>query len=80
MVVACQRSNGTLDSFADEQTAWRVRYFVRYWKMPCGEFPTVKEAYVFHMVARNLYADPDLDDTQRYAIRNAMFTGPVHCP
>jgi hypothetical protein len=47
--------------------------------MPCGEMPTVKEAYVFHMVTDDLYNDTDLTDTQRIAIRNAMFDGKVDC-
>jgi hypothetical protein len=77
--VACQRANGTLGSFADPQITWRVRYFVRYWQMPCGEAPTVKEGYVFHMVTNDLYSDTDLTDGQRSAIRNAMFDGKVRC-
>jgi len=78
-LVACQRANGTLKSFGNWKITWRVRYFVRYWEMPCGEFPTEQEGYVFHMVTNDLYADTDLDDTQRLAIRNAMFDGKVHC-
>lgn len=27
--------------------SWRVRYFIRYNMMPCGEFPTRDEGYVF---------------------------------
>jgi hypothetical protein len=47
--------------------------------MPCGEAPTVKEGYVFHMVTNDLYSDTDLTDGQRSAIRNAMFEGKVRC-
>ena len=47
--------------------------------MPCGEAPTVQEGYVFHMVTNNLYADRDLNDAKRLAIRAAMFDGKVHC-
>ena len=78
-LVACRRADGTLRSFADWEIAWRVRYFVRYWRMPCGETPTVPEAYVFHMVTNDLYVDESLDDSQRLAIRAAMFSGNVRC-
>ena len=78
-LVACRRTNGTLDAFGEPQIAWRVRYFVRYERMPCGEAPTVQEAYVFHMVMDDLNSDGGLNDAQRSAIRTAMFDGPVHC-
>jgi hypothetical protein len=77
--VACRRADGTLRSFADPQIAWRVRYFVRHLYMPCGEMPTVQEAYVFHTVFEDLAADPNLDDAERTAIRNAMYDEPMHC-
>jgi hypothetical protein len=77
--VACERADGTLKSFTDPKITWRVRFFVRYWRMPCGEAPTVKEGYVFHMVTNDLYNDLDLDDPQRLAIRDAMFNGKVRC-
>ena len=76
---ACQRANGTLDSFDKTKIAWRVRYFVRHWEMPCHEAPTEQEGYVFHMVTDDLYNDPDLNDTERIAIRNAMFDGRIRC-
>jgi hypothetical protein len=76
---ACERADGTLRSFAERQIAWRVRYYVRYWEMPCGEFPTAQEAYVFHMVTGDLYRDADLNDAQRVEVRNAMFRGRVGC-
>ena len=78
-LVACQRSNGTLDSFADRTIEWRVRFFVRYLEMPCHEAPTVEESYVFNAVVNDLNADADLDAEQRIAIRNAMFDGQLHC-
>jgi hypothetical protein len=78
-LVACERSNGTLDSFAIRTVNWRVRYFVRYLEMPCDESPTVDESYVFNTVVNDLNADPDLDAEQRIAIRNAMFDGKLHC-
>ena len=78
-LVACRRADGTLRSFADPKIAWRVRYFVRYWRMPCGEGPTVQEAYVFHMVTNDLYADQSLDNSRRLAIRAAMFSGSARC-
>jgi hypothetical protein len=78
-LVACQRANGALNTFSDPEVAWRVRFFVRYWQMPCGEMPTVQEGYVFHMVTNDLYDDSDLDNLQRIAIRNAMFSGAVRC-
>lgn len=78
-VVACQRADGTLDSFGDQKIAWRVRYFVRYWAMPCNEEPTEQEAYVFHMVTTDLYDDAALSETERAAIRNVMFDGKTHC-
>jgi hypothetical protein len=78
---ACERADGTLKTFKSQPaTDWRVRYFVRYWEMPCGEFPTEEEAYVFHMVTNDLYNDPDLTDADRVEIRNQMFRGPVRCP
>lgn len=76
---ACRRADGTLQTFADFRIAWRVRYFVRYWEMPCNEAPTREEGYVFHMTTADLYADPDLTDPQRIAIRTAMFSGRVRC-
>ena len=76
---ACERANGTLDSFQKTKIAWHVRYFVRHWEMPCHEAPTEQEEYVFHMVTEDLYTDSDLNDTERVAIRNAMFDGKVHC-
>ena len=57
----------------------RVRYFVRHWEMPCHEAPTEQEGYIFHMVTDDLYNDPDLSDTERVAIRGAMFDGKLHC-
>ena len=77
--VACERANGTLLSFGDPKIGWRVRYFVRYWEMPCGEFPTEQEGYVFHIVTDDLYGDADLTPAQRMAIRTAMFDGRVQC-
>jgi len=77
--VACERANGTLHSLSNPEIAWRVRFFVRYLEMPCNEAPTVQEAYVFHMVIDDLSNDSDLTDTQRVAIRNAMFQGKVQC-
>ncbi len=77
--VACERADGTLQAFSDRQITWRVRFYVRYWEMPCGEFPTEEEAYVFHLVTNDLYGDPDLNDRQRTAIRNAMYRGSPHC-
>ncbi len=76
---ACERADGTLRTFRSRAIAWRVRYFVRYWQMPCGEFPTEQEAYIFHMVTNDLYDDPDLTDNDRLEIRNLMFEGPVRC-
>lgn len=78
-LVACQRANGALLSFDNPKITWRVRYFVRFWEMPCRETPTVDEAYVFHMVTNDLYGDPDLSDSQRVDIRNAMFQGTLRC-
>jgi hypothetical protein len=78
-LVACKRANGTLGSFGNPKVAWRVRYFVRHWAMPCDEDPTEHEGYVYHMVTNDLYDDPDLNDTQRVDIRNAMFDGRAHC-
>jgi hypothetical protein len=78
-LVACERSNGTLDSFASPNITWRVRYFVRYSEMPCHEAPTVEESYVYHAVADDLNGDQDLDASQRTAIRNAMFEGERRC-
>ena len=77
---ACERADGTLRTFKNRAIDWRVRYFVRYWEMPCGEFPTVEEAYVFHVVTNDLYNDADLTDTDRLQIRSLMFEGRVHCP
>jgi hypothetical protein len=31
------------------------------------------------MVTNDLYDDPDLDNAQRLAIRNSMFSGRVRC-
>lgn len=78
-VIACQRADGTLNSFVNQQIAWRVRYFVRYMQMPCGEMPTVQEGYAFHMVIDDLDADKDLNATQRDSIRYAMYDGKPHC-
>ncbi len=78
-LVACQRANGTLLSFANAKVGWRVRYFVRYWRMPCGEDPTVQEGYVFHMVTDDLYKDIDLSDAQRLDIRAVIFDGRIRC-
>ena len=78
-LAACQRANGTLESFGDAKITWRVRYFVRFWEMPCGEAPTVQEGYVFHMVTNDLYNDPDMNDAERMAIRAAMFGGLTRC-
>lgn len=78
-LVACQRANGSLDSFANAKVTWRVRYFVRYSEMPCNEGPTVEEAYVFHMVTTDLSDDADLNDSERSAIRSAMFDGKTRC-
>ena len=78
-LVACQRANGTILTFNERPIGWRVRYYVKYWEMPCSEEPTVEEAYVFHMVTNDLYNDSDLDGGQRLDIRNAMFDGKVHC-
>ncbi len=79
VLTACQRADGTLRSFGNPRVAWRVRYFVRYWEMPCREAPTLEEGYVFHMVTNDLYDDSDLSDGQRITIRNALFDGPTHC-
>lgn len=78
--VACERADGTLRGFSERRIAWRVRFYVRYWEMPCGEFPTEQEAYVFHLVTSDLYDDRDLTDPQRLAIRTAMYRGSPHCP
>jgi hypothetical protein len=78
-LIACQRADGTLDSFGDRKVAWRVRYFVRYWVMPCNEAPTEQEAYAFHMVTYDLETDQDLSDAERVAIRNTMYDGKAHC-
>lgn len=78
-LVACRRANGTLTAFPEPEIAWRVRFFVRYERMPCGEAPTVQEGYVFHMVVDDLNADTNLSDTQRSAVRTAMFDGRVRC-
>ncbi len=78
-LVACRRANGTLESFDDPQINWRVRYFVRYQRMPCNEAPTVEEAYVFHMVTGDLDDDADLTGAQRVDIRNAMYRGSPNC-
>ncbi len=78
-LVACKRANGTLESFANRNITWRVRYFVRYSEMPCNEAPTVEEAYVFHMVTTDLSDDADLNDSERSAIRSAMFDGKTRC-
>ncbi len=76
---ACQRADGTLQSFTARDIGWRVRYFVRYWRMPCNEAPTIEEGYVYHMVTKDLYNDSDLNDKERMAIRVAMFEGKVNC-
>ncbi len=78
-LVACQRADGTIASFSARKVKWRVRYYVRYWEMPCHEEPTVQEAYVFHMVTNDLYNDADLDDGERSAIRTAIYDGREHC-
>lgn len=78
-LAACQRADGTLETFGDERIAWRVRYFFRYWQMPCQEAPTRNESYVFDLAANDLYGDRDLNDSQRVAIRNAMFAGRERC-
>jgi hypothetical protein len=78
--VACQRADGTLRAFANPQISWRVRYFVRYMKMPCEEAPTVQEGYVFHAVIDDLNADADLSSAERTSIRAAMFDGNERCP
>lgn len=77
-LVACRRANGTLQTFSNP-IAWRVRYFVRYQEMPCGEAPTEQVAYVFHMVMSDLDNDGDLTAAQRSAIRAAIFDGKTHC-
>lgn len=76
---ACQRADGTIDSFQKQSINWRVRYFVRYSEMPCGEEPTVDEAYVFQMVVGDLDRDRDLKDSERTAIRTALFDSKVRC-
>jgi len=76
---ACRRADGTLEAFTDSDIRWRVRYFVRYWQMPCNEAPTIEEGYVYHMVTKDLYKDRDLNDRQRMEIRTAMFDGRVNC-
>ena len=78
-LVACERTDGTLGSFTHPNVARRVRYFVRYERMPCGEFPTVQEAYVFHMIEDDLQNDSNLTNAQRLAIRKAMFSGIMRC-
>jgi hypothetical protein len=78
-LAACRRADGTLQTFAKKNTDWRVRYFVRYWQMPCDEAPTLQEAYIFNMVTNDLYNDTDLNDAERIDIRNAMFDGEVRC-
>lgn len=75
----CERADGTLRSFPSATIGWRVRYFVRYQRMPCNEAPTEDESYVFHMVVNDLDGDPDLNGMQRTAIRNAMFEGTPRC-
>ena len=67
-----------LPSFNDRHIARRVRFFVRYETMPCGEFPTRQEKCVFDMVMRDFYYDSDLNDGDRTDIRNATFDGKVH--
>lgn len=76
---ACERADGTLQAFTAHDIDWRVRYFVRYWQMPCNEAPTIEEGYVYHMVTNDLYNDSDLNNKQRVAIRQAMFDGQVEC-
>jgi len=78
-LAACRRADGTLEAFTDSDIRWRVRYFVRYWQMPCNEAPTIEEGYVYHMVTKDLYKDGDLNDRQRMEIRTAMFGGRVNC-
>lgn len=79
--VACERADGTLRSLRGIPGAeWRVRYFVKYAEMPCGEAPTVEEGYVFHSVWNDLYDDSDLTDTQRIAIRDEVYRGTPTCP
>jgi hypothetical protein len=78
-LAACNRANGTLESFPNSRIAWRVRYFVRYQEMPCDEDPTEEEAYVFHMVTNDLANDGDLNAGERLAIRAAMFDNTIHC-
>lgn len=78
-LVACQRANGTLQTFKSPKITWRIRYFVRYWKMPCNEAPTEEEGYVFQMVTNDLYDDPDLNQAQRLQIRDALFDGAIRC-
>jgi hypothetical protein len=78
-LAACRRADGTLQAFTDSDIRWRVRYFVRYWQMPCNEAPTIEEGYVYHMVTKDLYKDHDLNDRQRMDIRAAMFDGRVNC-
>jgi hypothetical protein len=77
--VACRRTDGTLRSFAAPAILRRVRYFVRYLRMPCGEAPTVAEAYVVHTALDDLAHDSDLTGAQRTAVRAAMFEGTVRC-
>jgi hypothetical protein len=78
-LAACERANGTLETFAKVSIAWRVRYFVRYWRMPCNEAPTEQEGYVFHMVTNDLNGDENPSDSERLDIRAAMFDGLVRC-
>src|SRR5215472_18801525 len=63
-LAACRRADGTLASLSAHDINWRVRYFVRYWQMPCNEAPTIEEGYVYHMVTKDLYKDHDLDAHQ----------------
>lgn len=79
VLAACQRADGTLQAFTAHDISWRVRYFVRYWRMPCNEAPTIEEGYIYHMVTNDLYNDPDLNNKKRMAIRTVMFEGKVEC-
>lgn len=77
--VACQRADGTLSSFTDPNITWRVRYFVRYNDMPCGEAPTEQESYVYQMTVSDLNKDSDLNINEVQQIRDAMYSGTPNC-
>jgi hypothetical protein len=78
---ACRRAGGTLHTFDDKPgIQWRVRYFVRFSRMPCGEYPTLDESYFFHMVVDDLDADTDLKDAQCVKIRQRHVPGPRPLP